>query len=282
MKISVSSYSFGAYADKSSLGVLGIMDEAKKMGFDGIELVEFPEISDSEFLREIRRHSEDIDLPIVALDVGADFTKNDCSCVHDEIERVCALVDTAAALGSPLMRHDVSYGSFSRAIGFDDALPTMIQGCRAVAEYASHCGVKTMFENHGYFLQDSDRVEKLICGVAHPNFGYLIDVGNFMCADEEPTHAVGRLARFATHAHAKDFHFKRGSTEHPGEGWFATRGGNYLRGAVIGHGDADCAQSIRLLKACGYDGYVTLEFEGIEDNLRGISLGLENLKKYVK
>ncbi len=282
MKTSVSSYSFGSYANDDSLGVLGVMDEAKKMGFDGIELVECPATCDAEKVNEICKHSEEIGLPIVAFDVGADFTKNNCNSVYEEIDRVCALVDTAAALGAPLMRHDVSYGNFSVGLGFDAVLPTMIKGCRAVAEYASKLGVKTMFENHGYFLQDSDRVEKLICGVAHPNFGYLIDVGNFMCADEEPTRAVGRLARFASHAHAKDFHFKRGNVECPGEGWFATRSGNYLRGAVIGHGDAECAQSLRVLKSSGYDGYVTIEFEGIEDNLRGIALGFENLKKYVK
>lgn len=281
MKISVSSYSFGSYADAGSLGILGIMDEAKKMGFDGIELVECPEISDSDKLCEIRRHSEDIGLPIIAFDVGADFTKNDCNSVYDEIDRVCTLVDVAAALGSPLMRHDVSYGNFSEKLGFDDVLPTMIKGCRAVAEYGAKLGVKTMFENHGYFLQDSDRVEKLICGVAHPNFGYLIDMGNFMCVDEEPAHAVGRLARFASHAHAKDFHFKHGTLDFPGEGWFTTRGRNYLRGAIIGHGDACCSQCVGLLKSCGYDGYITVEFEGIEDNLKGISLGLKNLKKYI-
>ena len=40
MKISVSSYSFGAYAQKEQLGVLGIMEKAKEMGFDGIEFVD--------------------------------------------------------------------------------------------------------------------------------------------------------------------------------------------------------------------------------------------------
>ena len=32
-----------------------------------------------------------------------------------------------------------------------------------------------MVENHGYFAQDSDRVEKLINAVDHPNFGLLLD-----------------------------------------------------------------------------------------------------------
>ena len=41
---------------------------------------------------------------------------------------------------------------------------------------------QTMIENHGYFCQDSDRVERIITGVSHKNFGALIDIGNFLCA----------------------------------------------------------------------------------------------------
>lgn len=283
MKLSVSSYSFGSYAQAEGLGILGVMEKARDMGFEGFELAECPEIYDSDTIKAIRKRSEELSLPIVALDVGADFTKNSCTSLDEEIQRVCTLVDTADALGTKMLRHDVCYGNFDGkyGIGFEDVLPVIVKGCRAVAEYAEGLGIVTMFENHGYFVQDSDRVERLINAVAHPNFGYLLDVGNFMCVDEEPTLASGRLARYARHAHAKDFHKKSGCTEFPGEGWFTTRGGNYLRGAIIGHGDACCAQSIKLLKASGYDGYLTIEFEGLEDNLRGIALGLENLRKYI-
>lgn len=284
MKISVSSYSFGSYADRSRLGITGIMDKALEMGFEGIELVECPDTEDIEAVKKIRAHSEKIGLPIIAFDVGADFTKNNCTSIDEETERVKRLVDIAAVLGAPMMRHDVSYGNScgKYGIGFDDVLPAMVKACRAVADYAEKRGVVTMFENHGFFIQDAVRVEKLINSVAHPNFGYLIDLGNFMCADENPNKAVGSLAKYALHAHAKDFHFKSGEFDYPGEGWFPTRSGNYLRGAIIGHGDAGCARSVRMLKSNGYDGYITIEFEGIEDNLTGIRLGLENLKKYIK
>lgn len=69
----------------------------------------------------------------------------------------------------------------------------MIEGCRAVTEYAQQFGIKTMIENHGYFCQDSDRVEKLINQVNHSNFGLLLDMGNFVCVDEEPEKAIGKL-----------------------------------------------------------------------------------------
>ena len=50
------------------------------------------------------------------------------------------------------------------------------KGCRGVTEYAAGKGVRTMVENHGHFVQDSDRCEVLMRTVNHPNFGALVMV----------------------------------------------------------------------------------------------------------
>ena len=100
-----------------------------------------------------------------------------------------------------------------------------------MTEFAAGLGVKTMIENHGYFMQDSDRVKKLIEAVNHKNFGWLTDMGNFLCADEDPVHAMQTGAKMAVHAHAKDFHYKKPGEFLPKQGWVGTRGGNHLRGA---------------------------------------------------
>ena len=146
---------------------------------------------------------------------------------------------------------------------------------------AADCGLRTMVENHGYFCQDSDRLEQLVSAVKHPNFGALVDMGNFLCADDDPVRAVGRLAAAAFHVHAKDFHIKSGQWPNPGTGWFQSRGGNYLRGAIIGHGDVPVPQCLRILQRAGYAGAVSIEFEGMEEPLTGIAIGLENLRRFV-
>ena len=51
--------------------------------------------------------------------------------------------------------------------------------------------------------------------------------------------------------------------------------------AVIGDGDAKAAESLAILKRAGYDGFVTVEFEGGEDAISGISRGLEFLKNTI-
>ena len=284
MKTSVTSYSFGGYIAEDKLGYLGLINKAKEMGFEGIEYTDGGYMNEPESAKKIRERAAEQGIEVVALAVGANFIQGSGGNLKDEIARVCKIVDYAAEMGAKLMRHDVAYGfggERKHTRGYDDALPRLAEGCREVTKYAEQKGVKTMTENHGYFSQDAHRVEKLINTVGHDNFGALVDLGNFMCADEDPTLSVSIMAPYAFHVHAKDFHYKSGMDVNPGTGWFQTRAGNYLRGAIIGHGEAKIYQSIQTLKKNGYDGYVTVEFEGMEDNLRGIEVGHANLKRFI-
>jgi sugar phosphate isomerase/epimerase len=278
MKVSVTIYSFGARLNKE-LGITGIIDKASEMGFEGIEFTrgDWTNNLDLSQAAAAREHCAEKGLEIVAYCTGADFLSPD---FDGEIAHLRREVDFAAALGAPLMRHDVSHGFHSGrrySVGYDDALPLLAKGSLEITKYAEQHGVGTMTENHGKFSQDAARVEKLINAVAHPNFGALVDVGNFMCADEDPVRSVGIMAPYAKHVHAKDFFWKSGCETDPGEGWFRTRAMNYLRGAIIGQGCAKVSQSMQILKDSGYDGYVTVEFEGMEDPLTGIRIGRDNL-----
>ena len=143
-----------------------------------------------------------------------------------------------------------------------------------VTEYAAEKGIKTCTENHGYIAQDSYRVEQLFNAVAHDNYGLLVDVGNFVCADEDNCAAVSRVAPYAVHVHAKDMY--KSATPAPGFG--QTRGCNYFKGAIVGEGDVNVEKCLQILKRVGYDGYCSIEFEGSEDCIEGIAKGFENLK----
>lgn len=283
MKTCVSSYSFSAYMKKTGATQIDIIQKAKDLGFDAIEYIDLDPhngMSQLEYAHLIKEESERVGLPVVNYTVGADFLN--CDDFDEEVRRVCAQVDVAEALGVSGMRHDatVGYRSHKKAYtGFDEVLPILAEGCKKVTEYAKSLGIETMVENHGFFCQDSERVERLMGAVGDPNFGWLVDVGNFLCADEDPAKAVGRAANYAKYVHVKDFHVKSGNEFDPGNNFFTTRAGNYLRGAILGHGNVPVFQCLKILKNSSYDGYVSIEFEGIEDNIPALKTGLENLKK---
>jgi sugar phosphate isomerase/epimerase len=287
MKIGVSSYSYARYLGEKKLDIFGVIEKTRELGFDGIEFSTPGLPTDPgellAFAPKIKEACKKAGLPIFSYTIGADFLK--AASWQAEAERLKGQVKVAAALGVPCMRHDAT-GGFPQGhqgpTDFAAALPVLAEGCRAVTQFAEGLGVKTMVENHGFFVQDSVRCEQLMKTVGHKNFGSLIDMGNFTCADEDPVAAVTRMAPYAFHFHAKDFHMKKASEwADPGEGWFKSRGGNFLRGSIIGHGDVRVVDCIKVMKRIGYAGPLSIEFEGMEDNLLALKVGLANLRRYV-
>ena len=250
------------------------MKQAKDLGFDGIEYATDKKTIESH-IPAIVEKSRDLDLPIVCYLTSADFVNRD---FEAEVARVCEEVDIAAALGTKLMRHDTTW-AFPKGATFEDILPIIADGCRRVTEYAKTRGIRTMVENHGLLVQDSARVVALYRAIGSDNFSLLADMGNFMCADENSAVALGNVLPYAAHIHAKDFIFKSGDGENPGEGFFGTRAGNYLRGTIVGHGVVPVAQCLKLIKRAGYEGWLSLEFEGMEDCITGCRVGLANLRR---
>jgi sugar phosphate isomerase/epimerase len=266
---------------------MDVIRHAKTLGF---EVIEFSGLSlpagetPSSYAPKIRDACARESIAMGNYTIGADFLNGSGGDWQAEAGRLKEEVRIAALLGAPGIRHDATRGfpqGHAGPKGFDDALPVLVKGCRTVAEFAAGLGIRTMVENHGFFCQDSERVEKLVNGVAHPNFGILLDMGNFACVDENPASAAGRLAPYTFHVHAKDFFIKSGMEPDPGKGWFVSRGGNYLRGTIIGHGEVPVLSCLRILKRAGYDGTFSIEFEGIEDPMEGIAIGLVNLRRYL-
>ena len=85
--------------------------------------------------------------------------------------------------------------------------------------------------------------------------------------------AVSRLAPYAIHVHAKDMYYSNERRE----GWGHTRGGGSFMGAVLGRGDVPVKKCIDVLKLAGYNGYLSVEFEGREDCIEAI----EHSHKYL-
>ena len=286
MKISVSSYSFHKYISQGKMTQLDAVAKAKEIGFEAIEFTDLTPCEKStleqqkEYAAAIRAAADELVMDINAYTIGGKLYQETEEDSQKEIERLCGQLEVAKILGAKVMRHDVVYslGKTGNSRSFDLMLPTMVKNIRAVTEYAQSLGIRTCTENHGYIAQDSDRMERLFNAVNHDNYGLLVDMGNFICADENPHTAVSRVAPYAIHAHAKDM-FVRPAMGSAPEGWGSTRGGNFFKGSIIGEGDVPVKACLRALKRAGYDGYLSIEYEGAEDCIVGITKGLKNLTK---
>jgi sugar phosphate isomerase/epimerase len=286
MKIGVSSYSFSRLYKNGAFTLFDAVEYVRKTGFDAIEFTDLapPEgKSLRDFAKELAAACAAAGLAIASYTIGADFVNGSAGDTKKETERVKGCVDIAKILGVPCMRHDSCWGFKDKSRGrtYRDAVKLIAPAIREVTEYAASLGIRTMTENHGYFMQDSYRMEELVLAVGHPNYGLLVDMGNFMCADEVSVNALARVMPYAFHVHAKDFLWKSGAEPRPDDSWFPTRGGNHLRGTIVGHGVVSAAQCLEYIKSTGYDGTVSLEFEGLEEPLEAVRLGYEFLRARV-
>jgi len=274
MKIGVSSYSFGRYRRATGASLLDVCRKAKEIGFDAIEFITLDGEDHIAQAKELRALCAELGLEISAYTVGANLMSEDVDAV---VANLMHCVDVTEALGAKIMRHDVCY-SMPAGVSWEEAVKQMAPHIRRVTEYAKSKGIRTCTENHGFIFQDSCRVKALIDTVGDENYRWLVDLGNFLCTDEAPLSAVRTAAPYAIHVHAKDFIFRPASTLDP-EGFIRTRGGNFIRGTVLGHGVVPLADCVKLLKDSGYEGTLSLEFEGMEDNIPALEMGYRTLRR---
>ncbi|GMA60225.1 sugar phosphate isomerase [Alicyclobacillus fastidiosus] len=251
MKIGLSTYSFFQALNKQEMNVLEVIDWIAENGGEHVEIVPIGyTLSDNpELVDQIREREVKVGLDVSNYAIGANFIQDSHVAYEAEIERVMSEVHIANRLGVKYMRHDVAWRPILEATleQFEQDLPRIAGACRKIADYAKQYGITTSVENHGYFVQASDRVLRLVKAVDRDNFRTTLDVGNFMCADEQSTVSVQKNLPYASVVHLKDF-YVRPSYRNPGDGWFQTAGGNFLRGAIVGHGDIDMWEVIRLVK----------------------------------
>lgn len=283
IKTSVNTYSFGRVRNQQGqpLTMPEMAALAREIGFDAIEFVGLTPTEEFAgdpigFAFYMKRLCKALGLGISAYTVGADFFASSVT------EQLKGEVRTAAALGAPLMRHDIA-GGCPEGKTYFDYIPEFASKVNEVSNYAALLGVMTCTENHGYFSQDSDRVIALCKAVNNRNFGLLVDFGNFMCADEISVEAVAAAAPYAIHVHAKDFRYVS-KEESPGcpAGYFNTRGGNHISGCALGDGVVNVRQCVEIMKRRNYSGYITLEYEGpFGDPVDEIKKGFEFLKSCI-
>lgn len=283
MKVGLSTYSLQQALDRKELTVPDAIRWIADQGGEHVEIVPmgFSLIEHPELIDEIKAVAKEVGIDISNYAIGANFAvQEDAEALEQEIQNVMRHVDVAAALGVKLMRHDVAFrpAPEGTVAQFEIDLPVLVKACQRIADYAAGFGITTSVENHGYYVQSSERIQRLLHETARNNFKTTLDVGNFLCVDEDPVSAVKNNIPYASIVHAKDFYW-RPSYRNPGEGWFQTSHGNYLRGAIVGHGDINMPEVIRVLKQSGYDGYISVEFEGMEDCKTASRIAMDNVRR---
>jgi sugar phosphate isomerase/epimerase len=286
MKSCISTHSYHRLYADGSFTRFDAIDKTKELGCDGVEFVLDDTTPDGSTPREyalaLTAHAKEVGLEVPIYTTGANFFVKD---PEQEVERICKHIDIASECGIPLLRHDITWSYYPEYEGvktYQNVIEAVATVISKVADYAKSKGVMTCSENHGRLMQDSNRMVELFNAVNNKNYGFLCDIGNFGGVDEDCFTSVSRLMELIVHVHAKDCFTRSGMMYNPGRGYNLSRGGNYRRATVFGHGNVPTFQILNAIRASGYDGYVSLEFEGMEPCMEGVTIGTENLQRMIR
>lgn len=234
MRVGVSTYSLLPAIRSGEMTILDVIDWITDNGGEHMEIVPYGfTLEDNEELTDaVRKRAEAAGIQLSNYSMPANFVHESKEAFDAEVERIKRHVDTVHRLGIKHMRHDVTAFTLPpEKTGIDyveDNLEQIVNGCRQIADYAARYGITTTIENHGVSVQASDRVQRVLKAVDRPNFKTTLDIGNFLCVDEQPLVGVKRNLPYASLIHVKDFYYRPYDQDPGGGRWFRTSHGNYL------------------------------------------------------
>ena len=228
---------------------------ATDLAVAGVELqdIHFPQTRPA-YLQMLRRTARDLNLSITGIGVHNDFGRADPTLRMSEVVKVKQWIEVAEQLGAPLVRVFAGYpegGPAQRGARW----PAMIDSLRHVAAFAGHAGLRLGLENHNHaaFTPTAAEFLRVLEEVKSPYLVPLLDTGNY--TDGWPS--LEKTLGLAVHVHAKFWQ-------------------------VAGDGSdpsVDYARIVPTLRAAGYTGWVSFEYEAEEPEATGIPRALAYLKR---
>lgn len=285
LKVGLSSYSLSRAINNGEMDIFGAIRFTAEHGGKHIEIVpgsSYTVTGNDQLAADIVKAVKEAGMEISSYTIGANFLLPTAEEIRKEIDRVKKEVETAAKLGATRMRHDAGWRPAPETTyeQFEKDLVIVTDACGEIADYAKPYGITTSIENHGFHFQGSERVQRLILAVNRDNFRTTMDVGNFLCVDEDPEVATMNNIRYASMVHFKDFHIRRNPPCK--DGYIPTTHGRFIRGAITGDGDVNLAGIVKIIKAANYDGFLSIEYEGWEECKSSCERAMKNVLALVE
>ena len=198
------------------------------------------------------------------LSMSNNFNQDDPEALREQIETVKRWLTVAEEVSAPVSR--IFGGHLSAEQRGDPAAAAQGRGrildaLGEVAREAETRGLVLALENHGGLPCTGQEQVEIIETVGSPALKATIDVGNYMQGGQEGHEGTQVAAAHAAYVHFKDF--RKIPDESIPWGW-------KLEPATVGDGDVDLRACVQALRDAGYDGFVALEYEGLEEEATGV------------
>ncbi len=279
MKISAMDYSFSRGIGVEKIDTPGIIRYLKHLDVPGVEFVE-AFVADQD-LDSIRSALSETGTDVVAYLTYCNFIDPDPAGRQARVSQLRESLGRAAALGAPYVT--VVPGMLEGDISPEAARDWISQGLRECIPDASDLGITLAIENLGLQTAVYGRSEHLvaICDSVGSELKLTYDAGNFLLAAENNVEALDRIASRVVHVHFKDWQVVQLQGEAP-EHVLVGSDGRHYEGAVLAEGLVDLPGAAVRLNELGYDGYLSVEYEGIGEPREAVHRGVKYLRSLLE
>ncbi len=270
IKLGISSYSYWHFRPPK-VSIETVIEEASSLGVQGVDILHRQmESEDGAYLQKLKRTALINGVDLICLSIHQDFVDPSAAVRQRNIDHTIKCINLAHEMGIPCIR--LNSGRWNTIRSFDDlmtargdepVLPghTEDDGFKWCIDSIEQClpeaarkGVLLALENHWGLTRTPAGLLRIVNAIKSPWLGVLMDTGNFL---EDPYPKLKQIAPQTVFVQAKTYF---------GGGEWYTLELNYRRIAEI-------------LEEVGFQGYVSIEFEGKEPAKSGVSKSVAMLRE---
>jgi sugar phosphate isomerase/epimerase len=242
---------------------------------NGVKHIEFATIHGQNFLqalgydpgislqsnpRALRRYCERLGLAVSQIDASYPMMGPDGSTFG--VQYVEQSIRFAVELGCPMV--DTVDGAIEiEGCSKEDVFRITCDNYRQCLAWAEDYGVIINIEPHGPYTSDGDFMERLFTHFDSEYLRFNMDTGNAFIAGLDPLEYIKRFRKYLTHAHIKDVSQSLAAAargEETGIGTSEVPVGGGVNAQNI-------ARSVEYLKQTGFDGVLSIECYGSDENI---------------
>ncbi len=230
---------------------------ASEIGLDGIEMYE-PYLTgwEEDYIAGLSDSVYGTGLEISMFTSYANFSSPDLAIRAEQVSNVRRAVDAAVAFRTNIVR--ITAGSWIEGISRDEILKNVASGIRECLDYAESLNVHLALEDHPEVGAKIDGFMKILELVGDDRLKVNLDTSNPMVSGDNAVDLAELVKDRVAHVHASDRD-------------------KDLAHTVEGEGAVDFPGVFRVLKAAGFDGWISLESGGKKGS-EGIRQGMEYVK----
>ncbi len=246
-------YSYRAYLDLKvkKMTMEEFILKAIDLEIDGVDITTYYLTStDPEYLHSLRHLAFRHGIPFSGTAIRTEMCQPDPAKRAEQFEGIKKWVDATESLGASHMR--VFGGAIPKGATDVQAVGWTAETMKQACDYSATKGITLGIESHGGITARASNILAILKQVNHPYAGCNLDISHF---DGDPYPQIEALIPYATHTHIKSM-----------------TGGPKPQ-------ELDLERIWKMFADGGYQGFMSVEYEGKEDPMTGVPKIIEQVKQ---